>query len=81
MLGEQSVAVCLPQALVIQQNCMRSSAAVPLALQFAEDSGGHALHGLLSEMLDMFLKREACYLVAGNFIPLRSLILTLTLCF
>lgn len=61
MSDEQSVAVYLPQAVVVQQNSMRSSAAAPLALQLAEDSGGNALHGLLRAKLewnvDTFLKR------------------------
>ena len=70
---------------------MRSSAAVPLALQLAEDSGGNALRGLLRANVGSVPEEKrdrarlnhasACYIAAGNSIPLRSLILILTLCF
>jgi len=42
----------LPQAAVVQQDCGRSSAAVPLALQLAEDSSSDALCGLLRAKLE-----------------------------
>lgn len=88
---ELSIAVYL-QAVVIQQNCVRSLAALLHCsllktglLKLSVDCWGQSL----SEMLDSFLKRKwtgdgwisGCYTVAGNFPPFQSVTLILTLFF